>query len=337
MNNSGDLDGNWQPIEELRLDNADISVFVIMQNSVRYRSLVSDPLFNAAKQKNGWSPTEAFAAMACTEQWQFCNPTNKQCTDLSGNVPVTSQLDNLGFTSDQKQIADQILAANIVATIFSSLANIGSNVLLASAKAWNEVALDSLPDTQWQLEARNLFDIALARLQAYIVEQRSASYIANVSNSDDGEITNRYFCTNQKIRSLGSYQSFPFTPIAIIIGGGLLVILFGTFPESLLCCSCCKKRKAPLKEWMTDDKFQQQRIAMSESGYGNWTATGPGKIPITRSGDILAKPKRQAHGPLMVYRQGPAEWNSEELRPIPKNSKYPSMEPLIREFQSTTT
>jgi hypothetical protein len=78
---------DFNPVPDFKLSNADVTLISIFNKAV-YKGKVDDALFNAqtpADDSNQfYAPTNDFAILGCTEQYQFCDPKTDKCTPLSG-------------------------------------------------------------------------------------------------------------------------------------------------------------------------------------------------------------------------------------------------------------
>lgn len=247
-----------------------------------------------------------YRVMGCTEQYQIC-PTGEEtdsCTTTDSRFHVYQQLHEIGLNEAQIVTAELIMNISETANIFTSVFGIGSAALLAHDLVFQDLLSEGLPNNQWELEAVNFFAISLARLQASVLQFSSkSSEVAEdqhvVAASTDQQ---KYLCNNQKIRDIGGYESFTAAAVWFIIIVGLIILILGATIDS--CFAIIQKRfhwqYHRLIQWKTDNKFQQQRIAMYESGYGSWTGATD-EIPLTERGDVLAVPMTDRDG-MTVYR-----------------------------------
>lgn len=232
-------------------------------------------------------------ALACTDQHQYCNPRNKQCTAL-GALSVTSDLlrgNEIGL--NDAQVVTSLRLENITysLTTWSSVNSRGANALRASETLDNLVNIP-LPDTQWMTEVSSWFAVSMAKLQ-----QKVISYATGPGYIPDGMILGtpskleEKQCKSQIVRSPSGPTSFSVLGVAIILIVGAVLI-----PTSLILTSAIgllrrllKWKKYKSLQWSVDSKFQLQRLAFEEAGQGHWTG-GADSVPLTRKDDLLGLP-----------------------------------------------
>jgi hypothetical protein len=152
-----------------------------------------------------------------------------------------------------------------------------------------------LPDNQWQIEVQGWFDIALAQMQSAVIE-----FVAKDIDGFDpyakltygtNATTVQGMCDNQIILATGNYQSFSLMGVEIIVIGGMIILLFSFFLQSLVgCCQgrCCGGRRQYKRVlWATDSILQQQRLATELAGLSrdDWEKID-GEVPVTRKGKM---------------------------------------------------
>jgi hypothetical protein len=226
------------------------------------------------------------------------------CTSLDTQDHVSKQIHDINLNAAQMVTADLFMNFTVTANILTSVFGPGSSALLAGDNFFTNFVSESLPDNQWQLESNNFFAMSLARLQALVIDYASKSSDLTIweslaSPSSDAQ---RYLCNNTKIRNIGGYESFTAAAVCIILGVGLVILIVGWKIDAVF--GAIQKpfqwRYHKVEQWKTDSMFQQQRIALSASGYGNWTGAYE-EIPLTDHGDVLPVPKRNSAG-LLVYK-----------------------------------
>jgi hypothetical protein len=298
--------GTWNPIPVLQRDDADVSIFIVSANSVYYPDEVYDPLFAAhVNISDGfYRANQYYNVLGCADQYQVC-PTamdDASCTSTNSQGHVYSLLHHIGLNEAQVVAAELVMNISFFTDTTASVVGLGAAALLANDQLTANQISGTLPDTQWQLEASNLFAISLARLQASVpvFTSKSSDFFPGQYVGSPTPDQQRYICNNQKIRNIGGYESFTAAAIWIIIGVGLIILFLGSTID--LCFGFVQKRRQwkyyKVLQWKTDSKFQQQRIAMSSSGKGTWTSDED--IPLTLRGEILAVPRR-GHGDMLVY------------------------------------
>lgn len=172
--------GTFDPIPELRRDDARISLFYLMADSVSFLQPVDDDLFAAHMSKPEqmkfmrtyeYNENEVYLfdstvhVLGCATQNQFCL-INSNCT------PLTSF--GLAFDTVSKTITNRqklLIRAFISAQTY--LDDVVSGLGRSSLLARNSLAHGSqgpLPSDQWQLEVEHWNNIAMANVQRMIIE-----------------------------------------------------------------------------------------------------------------------------------------------------------------------
>lgn len=97
----------------LNRTDADVSIFFLAPNSVKYESPVTDPFFVATNElsvpnADGEGPNLTYYfsdhyvnVLACVGQHQYCNPTNDDCTPLTGISFLPNEIQKLKLNPDQ--------------------------------------------------------------------------------------------------------------------------------------------------------------------------------------------------------------------------------------------
>ena len=305
---SPDEENDWNPISPLHLTDAEVTIFILSPNGVVYLDAVDDLMFAAHDDTltpGLYRADDHFQVLGCAERYQIC-PTATEtslCTALDSRSHVYQQIHYIGLNQAQFTTAELVLNISETANVFTSVFPISSTALVARDRVIQDLISEGLPNYQWQLEASNLFEISLARLQEAVMDFASKSYpfVTGQNLIPPSPDQEKYICHNQKIRDIGGYESFTVAAILIIVIVGLFLLILGATIDS--CFETVQRRFGwkphKMMQWITDGNFQLQRIAMSESGYGSWRGAMD-EIPVTRRGDILAVPRENYDG-LLVY------------------------------------
>ncbi|KAL8824813.1 MAG: hypothetical protein Q9170_008033 [Blastenia crenularia] len=301
---AGDPNQPWEPISALNRTDADVSIFFLAANSITYSQPVTDPFYTATtlNQIDGtnityYSPDYQVTVLACTDQHQFCNPSNGNCTPLSATFSLGQ--DALGSHQLNFNVA-QYTTAQIINTFIASLTTYGSvhtrgtTALRASETVDDNKNQIGLPNTQWMTEISSWYGVSMAKLQQKIVQYATGPpYIPDGFNVT-GPLTKdmEKICNNQIIRSTGGTLSFSVLGVAIILIIGAILILTSLMIDPLMQFI---RRKTGWKEykslhWIVDEKWQWQRLAYEEAGQGHWSG-GASSVPITRKDDKVGLPR----------------------------------------------
>ncbi|KAM0796423.1 hypothetical protein BDR22DRAFT_976173 [Usnea florida] len=307
----GQATNAWYPIDALNRTDADVSLYLLAANSILYDAPVTDPFYaastpytNAEGTNSGYyQADQPVTALACTDQHQYCNPTNRQCTPLTSSTLAGQALvkNNIGLNQDQSVTALRILPVTAFLGTYNSVSSRGANALRASETV-DELQQIQLPNTQWMTEVNTWFAVSMAKLQQKIIE-----YAAGPSSIPDGLSVARplpiqeKMCKSQIVRSFNGTTSFSVLGVAIIlIVGSLLISISLVLPllvGALRHVFKWKKHKG--LQWTIDSKLQMQRLAYEEAGQGSWTG-GASSVPVTRENDLLGMPEGvNAHHPRL--------------------------------------
>lgn len=301
----------WYPVDALNRIDADVSLFLLASNSILYDAPVTDPFYNASTPftyPNGtnsgyYQPSVLVNALACTDQYQYCNPTNKQCTPLTSSALAGQAVaeNKIGLNQDQNVTALQLVPITPSLNIYSSVYSRGANALRASETVSDLIQIQ-LPNTQWITEVNTWFAVSMAKLQ-----QKVIGYATGPGSIPNGAVLSRpssaqeKICKNQIVRSFNGTISFSVLGVAIIlIVGSLLLSISLILPlvvGALRHVFKWKKHKG--LQWKIDSKLQMQRLAYEEAGQGYWSG-GASSVPVTRQNDLLGIPEGvDAHHPRL--------------------------------------
>lgn len=299
------LDTNsWSPIDALNRTDADVSLFLLALNSVYYQNPVTDPFFNASIPENVPSADGANSAyyvserpvnaLACIDQHQYCNPTNKQCTPLNSYAltHVSLNENRIGLNEDQMVT---LLRLDFIPQFLSTYASVnsrGANALRAS-ETLNGLVGIALPNNQWMTEVNTWFAVSMAKLQQKVIQYAMGpGYIPDgmtLARPIDQQTT---MCKNQIVRSSTGYTSFSVLGLAIILIIGAALISTSLVLPSLigLLRQWLRWKEHKSLQWTVDGKFQLQRLAYEEAGQGHWGG-GAKSVPWTRKSEAIGLPE----------------------------------------------
>jgi hypothetical protein len=239
--------GFWTPIRQFNRTDADVTLFFLSANDIRYGTPIDDPLFSAHKNvsdfnvNNGsvyyfpsWQTDNLVSILGCTDQYQFCNPTTAECTLLDGLSNTHYAAQKYKLNSLQQHTCKQILSAASDAITGGPGLVLGGSALAASASLYT-LSQPTLPDNQWTIEATWWFKNRLAGLQYSLVDFASGPNVDPALGGvilNDGSSETQYLCNNQKILSNGDYQNFSVLGLVIVFGvGGFIIILSLILPS----------------------------------------------------------------------------------------------------------
>ena len=260
-----------------------------------YDSPVLDPWFEATTvslslvQDDGtnqtWYSADHYVdALACTDQYQICNPVKGKCTPLTGFNLIKASLYDFPMNSAQLVTVLRLWDNLQYIGTYNSAASRGAAALRASETVFQTDNV-GLPDDQWHIEMSNWFAISLAKLQ-----QLTVDYAAGYSDLPDhvSVIPPEYkeqetMCANQIIRSATGTISFSILGVAIILVLGSILIFISLVIDTLVGFLRRKLRWKSHKslQWILDEKLQLQRMAFEGAGHGAWEG-GAAAVPMMR-------------------------------------------------------
>jgi hypothetical protein len=275
---------DFNPVPDFRVSNADVTLISIFNKAV-YKGKVDDALFNAQiaaeDSKQFYVPTNDFAVLGCTEQYQFCEPKSKKCTDLSGLYAVQKAVErgDIALSKRQKATYSIVWESAWGMAMQWTIKLLNSRVLLAQDWVFTAIATGSsaLPSEQWQHESFNLHNLSLAMFQ-HRLGQYAAPDTFEISpgvGADDQLVTPTdpdmlELCKRQRILSAQHY-SVSVLGMAIIISVGSLLILLDQCMETLwFRYFNARLRLAPRAEWTQTGTLQLHRQVLEARGIGNW-------------------------------------------------------------------
>ena len=299
----------FTPISQLNREDADVTLAFLSANSIPFSSPIDDPWYSAHSNpfqalvnasvlgdSSGTAETgtvyfrdRPISVLACTEQYQLCEPTsNPRCTPLTGFVVLEDAIEEIGL-NDAQQATSDVLLAGISTSLPDLVASLGVSALTARSSKTNGVQ-GFLPPNQWALEVQNWNQAILANMQRGVLEFATGPSNPQVlplllppNGSSQAQL-----CDNQRARS-GRAQNFSVLAIGIILGLGLLITCVNVGLHRLV---SYVQREIDLKDyrrlaWKSNGLLQLQRLAHEEAGFGTWERCAKA-VPVTAKGEVLA-------------------------------------------------
>ena len=284
--------------------DADVSIFFLAQNNVYYDSPVADPFFSAniknpipavgnGENRTSYTPDIYVTALGCIDQHQFCNPSNGQCTPLTGFDLTSKSFPALAFNPRQTATAWRFLTQLMFINMYSSVHGRGSSALRAS-ETLSEFEQVSLPNHQWQIEVDSWMAIGMAKLQQLIVQYATGPppVVGNSFTLKPQDAVWQAMCDTQKIRSSDGTTSFSILGVAVIVILGTVLILLNQVLDIIVGFIQRKLDWGDHKrlQWVVDEKLQLQRLAYEEAGQGTWSG-GASAVPVMRFNEKIGIPR----------------------------------------------
>ena len=273
---------DFEPIPELEQIEADLQLFFLTFTGM-YVDMIEDPWFSAHKEESFPSAPytylqsrywrdEAIGPLACTVQHQFCT-TNETCTGLLGFDQVQNNATfNATLTPNQNATMNRILLAQSnadVARVVRQL-TLSTTPLLASNVTRNGnsgVFLSGgLAEDQWKRELNFWHSISMAHLQRTLTQWATGQiapqpqymqYLLPPAQSPV-EDQDEWFCKSLVVPSM-VYQSFSFASIIIVVGLGIVVVIFSLAKQRIIALIWrCVGLPPPLEDWDEDDLLRDR-------------------------------------------------------------------------------
>ncbi|KAF2659580.1 hypothetical protein K491DRAFT_566802, partial [Lophiostoma macrostomum CBS 122681] len=280
------ISSDFDPIPDFRVENADVTLVAIL-NKALYAGETQDPLFNATTKVEARSKIDFYKSnsdlnvLGCTEQYQFCNLGNGACTDLTGLYGINQSVagrNDLSLSPTQKAVFALVWKAAWASSIQWSLEILADTMLLAQDSA-NGIYSTALNDDQWELEAQNMHNIALAVLQRRVFEYASPENIEIQPGLMSHQRINaptdplmQDLCGRQKVRASDHVSINVLGMAIILVVGGICILLDWFFIEQIFWWRSVTHAKQTKKaDWMATSTLQLQRQALEARGIGPWS------------------------------------------------------------------
>jgi hypothetical protein len=289
------------PIPEFSRDDADVNIWVL-QNKVSYTEEVLDPWFKSTTPRtlgtgNVFQSDYTSSSLGCTEQYQFCNQTS--CTELSNLDHInTESISILNYNKAQKATFNLLWAISTVTSMDYLLFMLAESLLLAKGHLFGEHMLSTtLPDTQWEQEVRNLFNVTLTLLHSMLQGHANSPDTQITSNTSyhqylvrENSTEAQYICHNQKTATAG-YYAFNVFGLAFILATGLVVIIVSnTVPRvvTALRNNSESQELSRIREtaWHIDEILHIDSIALDAYNIGPWNQEHQVPIPLVENGEF---------------------------------------------------
>ena len=293
----------WQPIPDLRRADADVSVVFLSQNSMKYLQPVDDPFFGAHR-RNEESGTVTYAAdeittvMGCAEQYQLRNPVNNRVSEFTSATLLKNSRANLTLSPIQIATFDRLVAGSVSSHLEFSVAAIGTEMLKARDRIYEDLVALSMPPNQWQEELKLWFSTSLARLQGEVLSfvVKDIDGLAPYAAPSEPTWISSFeaVCNNQIIRNMGGYQSFSMLGIILIIVLGVIIVITSLCIDSAVGLLRRRFGWQVYKEtdWRLDFMLQQQRLAFESGNQAVWVGQDE-TIPVTEHSTPLQRVRRK--------------------------------------------
>jgi hypothetical protein len=296
------------PISEFNRTDADVTVFFLAQNNVLYNFPNSDALFGAntiLPDNNNFSSTEIpiqvyqpdrlISAMGCVDQFQVCNPalpgpvsTNSMlCTPLDAIIPLYEKLSSIQLSATQVKTWSPIWRGMQYAGMDKVADGMDSSALRAQETVRNLFQTTKLPNDQWVVELAAWNAIALARIQATVLEYATGPINVveqggRIIKPEPDDKVGQNICKRQLILNVAGYQNFNMLGVTLTLIISSILIIIGWTVDIVVgwVQEWMGKHYARLS-WVQDGYLQLQRMAYEGAGHADWEKSAD-DVPLTR-------------------------------------------------------
>lgn len=339
------LESGFFPVSSLNRTDADVTL-LILNNRVAYTGEVMDPLYRANLQIGGnrladaWMSNSTLTGLACTEQYQFCNPSHSDasasCTEMASmyDFDIATPPSALKLSSRQAAVY-RILRSMIYFMRMNMVVEFLKNeILVASKLVYGSFGISTpLSDTQWHIEVANIHNTSLAGLQSNAIAHAanpSAIIRSGLNLLDHIDVEtdpdSLELCKNQRVK-VTTYSSFSMLGILIILVVSAIIILTDIYLPLIVSRSSSAMTRYStlngdherLSSWDEDDVLQIQRQALEARGVGPWKDGGTSKIPVTTGWDLRFDRRSKIYGAAAgsgTRSAGDIAVSSESLEPL---------------------
>src|ERR1700761_1217049 len=208
-----------RPIPEITAENADVGLFFLSANDIRYLGKVNDDWFSAhmfseISEIHGeglYFRDDPVRVLGCVQRQQFCNaalPTDKGCTDLGSEDAALEQAKRI-WSSDIQKFLFEWFNDHAVTPTIATIPNWLYDTALIASRSVGGNQQAPLPNNHWELETERWFKGMLAGFQRVWVTLASGpsdsamlEFWINASKPEEKKA-----CQRQKVRS-DSFTSF---------------------------------------------------------------------------------------------------------------------------------
>jgi hypothetical protein len=304
---------------------------IFLMNWAQYTKSFDDAWFNASTSYGSHYGSQSPASvLGCTEQYQFCNPTNGKCTDLTGFNPSFEMAnETLGVNEEQLWIA-RLMQFAFGDSLLNDMVNfLGSSALQASLYIANEQRLESAPlnKNQWIQEVQGFQAYMMAHVQRMTLDYATGPSNPNLYKYLEAPNNSNFnACANTKIRQPNFYNFSMFGLLFIVVCGITIFVVDLSLPTVVGWTQRVTKKGLQCRQdWIFNQMLQVQRIAFEQAGIGHWKGGEP-EVPVTEPNEEL--PKLPTPGtPETTAPLSPSSPYTPESRggyPVKKETYFPS-------------
>ncbi|WJG34852.1 uncharacterized protein FOBCDRAFT_248471 [Fusarium oxysporum Fo47] len=248
----GDIKASsWFPSQESYLPDEDLTLVWLLPNFVFSMTPIDDPFFGFHANhisKRLCQPDNLVNIMACTDQYQVCNPKRQTpiCSPVTAAVLLRDNISTIELNPTQNATARLILALNGAEGISSSLGGRGAGALRAGEKVAQSIQ----------------------KLQYAIVEYPTgptSPLMENLALKVPQRSESQNLCRSMKVPNPGGYKSFSVLALVMVLVVAGMVIIISIILEPVTNCiynNWVTEHQFRRLQWILDGKLQLQRIAV---------------------------------------------------------------------------
>lgn len=297
--------GTWVPIDALKTDRSDITLLLIVHNSIMHLERNDDPVFSAnfeylVRGAMRYLPDRPISPIACIDRYQICNPTNDECTPLQASNTLGDSLDLQRLDLNAAQRATAMRLAYLSRTkSFDDLIFTRTHGFLRAQDRVTHLIQHRLPSDQWCTEMGALFSDALSLLQHQVMRYPTGParpgnisvekpwVVEGSASRDSGLDVNSAWeamCHKQRVKVTDGTLNFSVLGLGILLGIGSFLIALSFILEPAV---AFVQKKAGIgaqkaRQWERDDSLQVMRMLFEANGAGDWEGTPP-TFPRTKT------------------------------------------------------
>ncbi|KAE9372844.1 hypothetical protein N431DRAFT_467074 [Stipitochalara longipes BDJ] len=282
---------------------------------------------------NSWNavtyiPDRTVSALACTEQFQICNPSSghleSKCTPLQSLIQINNYTkeDFQTVLRNDRQVAISfaLAAAAYYSSIYVTVPSLTTS-LLANKLSSGGLSMPLAPN-QWELESSNWFTIGLAEIQQLMVSyitgppSQFVSWVPQNQGNHDPAL--KWLCESQIIRR-NDFTNFSTLSISLIFGFGTILICCTLWLETFVGWLRGKypRWKSGMwrqRSWWAEGTLQlQRRVFQEEMMIENWEPSSLNKVPVTDTGRLWRSMKSWEEGGSLIQGQKEDEEGMKEI------------------------
>ncbi|KAJ9663317.1 hypothetical protein H2198_000834 [Neophaeococcomyces mojaviensis] len=281
----------WLPINALATADGELTILFLTQNNIFYFEPCDDPWFAAnlttEKTKTAYWPSTWVSPMACSQQFQICNPRSrsKQCTGFWAALDVKDKTLDIDLNMAQGHLVDRISLALGSSSLSVLLTTRKQNAIAASGTV-QYLAQNYLPPDQWMREISGWVNTGLASIQQAVLEYATGPthIIPGIRRQLPNNTFDNNMCQNQIVNETGDTKSFSVLGMSVLFVVGFIIILTSYILDTVVGNLQQRFRigEHARLSWIFDDKIQLHKLLYHELNLGEWSE-GEQVFPTTKT------------------------------------------------------